>query len=69
MLDECVRAAAILEPGDRMELAVNILVYGATGMVGQGILLECLRDPTVSSVNAIGRTASGIDDAKLRDSA
>jgi uncharacterized protein YbjT (DUF2867 family) len=31
------------------------------------VLLECLRDPTVSSVSTIGRTASGIDDAKLRE--
>ena len=31
------------------------------------MLLECLRDPTVSSVSTIGRTASGIDDAKLRE--
>ena len=36
-------------------------------MVGQGVLRECLREPTVSSVSAIGRTASGIDDAKLRE--
>jgi hypothetical protein len=49
-----------------MERAVSGLVYGATGMVGQGVLLECLRDPNVSSVGAIGGTASGIDDAKLR---
>jgi uncharacterized protein YbjT (DUF2867 family) len=36
-------------------------------MVGQDVLLEWLRDPTVSSVSAIGRTASGIFDAKLRE--
>jgi hypothetical protein len=36
-------------------------------MVGPGVLRECLRDPTVSSVSAMGRTGSGIDDAKLHE--
>lgn len=36
-------------------------------MVGQGVLRECLVDPGVESVVAIGRSAVGQRDAKLRD--
>lgn len=36
-------------------------------MVGQGVLLECLRDPAIEQVVTLGRTATGVDDAKLRE--
>lgn len=39
--------------------AVNVLVFGATGMVGQGVLRECLLDPGVERVLAVGRSATG----------
>jgi uncharacterized protein YbjT (DUF2867 family) len=32
---------------------VNVLIFGATGMVGQGVLRECLLDPGVTSVVAL----------------
>ena len=48
-----------------MLLAVGIL--GATGMVGQGVLRECLLDPGVESVLAIGRSPTGQRHAKLRE--
>ena len=43
------------------------LIFGATGMVGQGVLRECLRDPGVRRVLAVGRSASGQIHEKLRD--
>ena len=43
------------------------LVFGATGMIGQAVLRECLRDPDVTRVIAIGRRATGITDSKLVD--
>jgi uncharacterized protein YbjT (DUF2867 family) len=46
---------------------MKVLIFGATGMVGQGVLLECLRDPAVEQVVTLGRTATSIDDAKLRE--
>jgi uncharacterized protein YbjT (DUF2867 family) len=46
---------------------VNVLLLGATGMVGQGLLRECLRDPTVTSVTAISRRSTGTSHAKLRE--
>jgi uncharacterized protein YbjT (DUF2867 family) len=45
----------------------NYLIFGATGMVGQGVLLECLRDAVVRRVTAVGRSPSGRTHEKLRD--
>jgi uncharacterized protein YbjT (DUF2867 family) len=45
---------------------MNVLIFGATGMVGQGVLRECLLATDVERVTAIGRTATGIQHAKLR---
>jgi uncharacterized protein YbjT (DUF2867 family) len=46
---------------------MNVLIFGATGMVGQGVLRECLLDPDVHVVQTVGRTATGVQHAKLRD--
>ena len=45
---------------------MNVILFGATGMIGQGVLRECLLDPDVRSVLAIGRSASGRRHEKLR---
>lgn len=34
---------------------MNVLLFGATGMIGQGILRECLLDPDVTRVVSISR--------------
>ena len=36
---------------------MKVILFGASGMVGQGVLRECLRDPRVTAVLAIGRSA------------
>jgi uncharacterized protein YbjT (DUF2867 family) len=46
---------------------MKILVFGASGMIGQGVLRECLRAPDVSEVIVVGRTPLGVTDAKLRE--
>ena len=46
---------------------MKVLVFGATGMVGQGVLRECLLAPDVESVLVVGRTPTGKQDAKLRE--
>lgn len=46
---------------------MKVLIFGATGMVGRGVLLECLRDPGVEAVVTLGRTATGLLDGKLRE--
>ena len=44
---------------------MNVLLLGATGMVGQGVLRECLLASDVLRVTALGRTATGQTHAKL----
>jgi uncharacterized protein YbjT (DUF2867 family) len=44
---------------------MKVLLFGATGMVGQGVLRECLLDPDVESVLSIGRGATGQQHPKL----
>lgn len=46
---------------------MKIILFGATGMVGQGVLRECLIDPDAEFVLSIGRTATGKQHAKLRE--
>ena len=45
---------------------MKILLFGATGMVGQGVLRECLLAPDVELVQTIGRTATNVQHPKLR---
>jgi uncharacterized protein YbjT (DUF2867 family) len=44
---------------------VKVILLGATGMVGQGVLRECLLDPEVESVLLVGRNATGQQHEKL----
>jgi uncharacterized protein YbjT (DUF2867 family) len=46
---------------------MNVVIFGASGMVGQGVLLECLRDTGIERVLVIGRSSAGRQDAKLRE--
>ena len=46
---------------------MNVLLFGATGMVGQGVLRECLLDPHVDRILSVGRNATGQHHAKLRE--
>ena len=46
---------------------MKAIIFGATGMVGQSVLRECLLDPGVSMVRTIGRTATGTQHLKLRE--
>jgi uncharacterized protein YbjT (DUF2867 family) len=46
---------------------MNALIFGATGMIGQGVLRECLLDPDVGIVLTVGRSATGQKHEKLRE--
>jgi uncharacterized protein YbjT (DUF2867 family) len=46
---------------------VNVVIFGATGMVGQGVLRECLLDPRVDRVLTVGRSATGASSPKLKE--
>ncbi|CAI0744916.1 Rossmann-fold NAD(P)-binding domain-containing protein [Serratia entomophila] len=45
---------------------MKVILFGASGMVGQGVLRECLRDPQVSEVLSIGRSTLTQSHPKLR---
>jgi uncharacterized protein YbjT (DUF2867 family) len=46
---------------------MRVLIFGATGMIGQGVLRECLLDDRVTAVLTVGRTATGQQHPKLRE--
>ena len=46
---------------------MKVVLFGGTGMIGQGVLRECLLDPDVEKVLTIGRTATGVQHPKLRE--
>jgi uncharacterized protein YbjT (DUF2867 family) len=46
---------------------MKVILFGATGMVGQGVLRECLLDPDVTGVLVVGRSATGQQNPKLRE--
>jgi uncharacterized protein YbjT (DUF2867 family) len=50
-----------------MGMPLNVLVFGATGMVGQGVLRECLLDPDVALVQTVGRAATGVTHPRLSE--
>jgi uncharacterized protein YbjT (DUF2867 family) len=46
---------------------VKILLFGATGLAGGGVLRACLDAPDVSEVRAVVRRSAGVRVAKLRE--
>jgi uncharacterized protein YbjT (DUF2867 family) len=46
---------------------VKVVLFGASGMVGQGVLRECLGDPAVERVLSVVRRPTGAAHAKLEE--
>jgi uncharacterized protein YbjT (DUF2867 family) len=46
---------------------VRVVIFGATGMVGQGVLRECLLADDVEAVLVVGRQPTGVRHPKLRE--
>jgi uncharacterized protein YbjT (DUF2867 family) len=46
---------------------MKILIFGATGMVGQGVLRECLEARDIERVVAVGRTPTGFTHERLAE--
>lgn len=46
---------------------MNVLMFGATGMVGQGVLRECLVAPDVTQVMSVGRSPVGFAHPRLNE--
>ncbi|MDP4240746.1 MAG: epimerase [Bacteroidota bacterium] len=46
---------------------MKVILFGSTGMIGQGVLIECLKDPLVESVLVVNRQTCGVIHAKLKE--
>lgn len=46
-------------------MGLRVILTGATGLVGEGVLLECLENAAVERVLVVGRRACGREHAKL----
>jgi len=46
---------------------MRVILFGASGMIGQAVLRECLRDAGVERVLSIGRGKTGVTDPKLEE--
>jgi uncharacterized protein YbjT (DUF2867 family) len=50
-----------------MSEPIRAIITGATGMVGEGVLFECLNNPNVEQVLVINRKPCGYTHAKLKE--
>ena len=46
---------------------IKVIITGATGMVGEGVLFECLQNPTVSEVLIVNRRHYELQHPKLKE--
>ncbi|HVX52842.1 MAG TPA: NAD-dependent epimerase/dehydratase family protein, partial [Chitinophagaceae bacterium] len=46
---------------------IKVIITGVTGMVGEGVMHECLQHPAISEVLVINRKASGFTHPKLKE--
>ena len=46
---------------------MDVVIFGATGMIGQGVLRECLGAADVGRVVTVGRAATGVEHPRLRE--
>ena len=46
---------------------VRVILFGSTGMVGQGVLRECVGDPRVERVLAVVRRSAGLSGGKVEE--
>ena len=47
--------------------SIKVIITGATGMVGEGVLYMCLQHPDVESVLVINRKPGGVSHPKLKE--
>ncbi len=48
-------------------MKTKVIIFGATGMVGEGVLLEALKHPAVESILVIGRKPYNAKHHKLKE--
>jgi uncharacterized protein YbjT (DUF2867 family) len=67
-LERAKPAENMAPPGQLQSPArVKVILFGATGMIGAGTLLECFADPRVERVLAVVRKPTGVGHAKLEE--
>lgn len=47
--------------------SINVIISGATGMVGEGVLHECLKDPRIAAITLINRRSAGVVHPKVKE--
>ena len=52
---------------NKLNTKINVIITGATGMVGEGILHECLNHPEVESILLVSRKSYGLQHPKLKE--
>lgn len=53
--------------GQKITMSIKIILTGATGFVGEGVLLECLRNPHVSEILMVNRRHIPMSHPKLKE--
>jgi hypothetical protein len=48
-------------------MKIRTIIFGSTGMIGQGVLKECIDDPNVESILLINRSPLHIQNAKIKE--
>ncbi|MBO9618552.1 MAG: epimerase [Niabella sp.] len=48
-------------------MGLKVIITGTTGMVGEGVLLECLQNPEVESILSVSRRPAGKTHPKLKE--
>lgn len=48
-------------------MKINVIITGATGMVGEGVLFECMENPLVESILIVTRKPSGVSHPKVKE--
>jgi len=46
---------------------MKVIITGSTGMVGKGVLLECLENPDITDILLVSRSLVGIDNPKIKE--
>ena len=48
-------------------MIINAIILGSTGMIGKGVLLECLENPKVESVEVYNKSLLSEKNVKIRE--
>ncbi|HXA02766.1 MAG TPA: NAD-dependent epimerase/dehydratase family protein [Cytophagaceae bacterium] len=48
-------------------MKIRAIIFGSSGMIGQGVLMECLESPEVESILIINRSPGNVKHSKLKE--